>query len=93
MSCSLRWRELSTAHTLAYHSQHHTSRTFIVAGTGTTSTALARTLHLLCLHPDAQDKLRAELRQAHEQHGDMITYDELNKLTYLDAICRETLRL
>ena len=67
--------------------------TFIIAGTDTTSNALARVLHLLCDYPDVQEKLRHEVREAYEVHGADITYDELNKLLYLDGVCRETLRL
>jgi len=58
----------------------------------TTSSALARTLWLLSIHQDVQEKLRFELREARAEHGD-IAYDELVALPYLDAICRETLRV
>ena len=64
-----------------------------MAGVDTTSNALSRVLHLLCMHKDVQAKLRAELREAQEQYGNEIPYDELCALPYLDAICRETLRL
>ncbi|KAM5540048.1 hypothetical protein V8D89_006188 [Ganoderma adspersum] len=67
--------------------------TFILAGVDTTSNALSRVLHLLCQNQDAQGKLRAELREAQEQYGREIPYDELCALPYLDAVCRETLRL
>ncbi|KAI0368653.1 cytochrome P450 [Pilatotrama ljubarskyi] len=67
--------------------------TFILAGTDTTSNALSRVLYLLAMHPAIQDKLRAELVDAHERYGDNIPYDELMQLHYLDAVCRETLRL
>jgi cytochrome P450 len=56
------------------------------------SGALARTLHLLAQHPDVQEKLRAEVREAHQRFG-KDHYDQLNSLTYLDAVCRESLRL
>ena len=69
------------------------SSTFILAGVDTTSNALSRTLHLLCQHQDVQDKLRAEIRVAIDQYGMEIPYDELSALPYLDAVCRETLRL
>lgn len=65
--------------------------TFVIAGMETTSNALARIFHLLALHPDVQDKLRAEVRAAREV--DNIPYDKLVDLPYLDAICRETLRV
>lgn len=61
------------------------------AATDTTSTALARILHLLALHPEAQYRLREEIKNA--RHGNDIPYDQLVDLPYLDAICRETLRL
>ncbi|GJE97234.1 cytochrome P450 [Phanerochaete sordida] len=68
--------------------------TFTFAGTDTTSNALARILHLLCLHPHVQDKLRAELLEARAQAGsEDLDYDVLVSLPYLDAVCRETLRL
>ncbi|KAI0308632.1 cytochrome P450 [Amylostereum chailletii] len=66
--------------------------TFLFAGTDTTSSALARILHMLCLHPDAQEELREELVAAGGAHG-ALDYDALHGLSYLDAVCRETLRL
>ncbi|TBU59788.1 cytochrome P450 [Dichomitus squalens] len=67
--------------------------TFIFAGVDTTSNALSRVLHLLAQNQDVQAKLRAELHAAQEQYGGDIPYDELGALPYLDAVCRETLRL
>ncbi|KAI0059752.1 cytochrome P450 [Artomyces pyxidatus] len=68
--------------------------TLIFAATDTTSTALSRILHLLALHQDVQEALRQELIAAHAAAGDTeLGYDELVELPYLEAICRETLRL
>ncbi len=72
-------------------------RIFILAGMDTTSNALSRILYTLAQHPDAQEKLRAELIEA-QGSSDInnslnIDYDDLVKLPYLDAVCRETLRL
>lgn len=53
------------------------------------SGALARVLHLLSTNPHIQDRLRAELQAAPLNPS----YSELNSLEYLDAICREVLRL
>ena len=58
----------------------------------TTSSALARTFWVLAQNQDAQNKLRLEIREARKDGNDL-TYDELDKLPYLDAICRETLHL
>ncbi|VDB84013.1 unnamed protein product [Peniophora sp. CBMAI 1063] len=72
--------------------------TTLVAGTDTTSTALSRILHLLTLQPNVQDKLRQEIVRAQsasigEGNIDGLAYDALMKLPFLDAVCRETLRL
>jgi cytochrome P450 len=64
----------------------------IYAATDSTSTVLARTLSILAEHPDAQDKLRQEVTEARKGNNDL-DYDDLTSLPYLDAICRETLRL
>ncbi|KAJ3881565.1 cytochrome P450 [Lentinula edodes] len=68
--------------------------TLIFGAMDTTSSAMARLLHLLSKHPEAQDRLRQELVEAKRQKdGQDLTYNELTELPYLDAICRETLRL
>lgn len=63
------------------------------AAMDTTSSALARLLHLLSLNQDVQEKLRKEIKQAREVEGADLPYDRIVSLPYLDAICRETLRL
>ncbi|KIK57098.1 hypothetical protein GYMLUDRAFT_773818 [Collybiopsis luxurians FD-317 M1] len=68
--------------------------TLIFGAMDTTSNAMARTLHLLSQHPEVQDKLRSELIEAKRQNGGQdFSYDQLDSLPYLDAVCRETLRL
>ncbi|KAJ3515941.1 hypothetical protein NLJ89_g1438 [Agrocybe chaxingu] len=66
--------------------------TLTFAAMDTTSGALSRILDLLSKNQDIQDKLRNEIREARPQSGDL-PYDELVSLPYLDAVCRETLRL
>ncbi|TBU31450.1 cytochrome P450 [Dichomitus squalens] len=64
----------------------------MLAGMDTTSNALSRTLQVLAQNPAAQAKLRAEILEA--RNGEpTIDYENLIKLPYLDAVCRETLRL
>ena len=67
--------------------------TFIFAGHDTTTSALSRILWVLVSHPEAQEKLRAEVTAARQEVGGDLDYDTLMGLPYLDAICRETLRL
>ena len=61
----------------------------------TTSNALSRVLHLLAQNPVVQEKLRAEIVEARGGPGGETdtSYDDLVKLPYLDAVCRETLRV
>ncbi|KAA1478306.1 cytochrome P450 [Dentipellis sp. KUC8613] len=67
--------------------------TLLFAAMDTTSSALSRILYLLAEHQDVQDKLRDELMKAQEVAGGALDYDDLHNLPYLDAVCRETLRL
>ena len=67
-------------------------RTLTFAATDTTSSALTRTLCLLATHQDVQDRLRREIYDKLDGREEL-GYDDLNDMTYLDAICRETLRL
>lgn len=43
-------------------------------------------------HQDAQERLREEIQQATAELSEL-DYDALSSLPYLDAVCRETLRL
>ncbi|KZP32059.1 cytochrome P450 [Athelia psychrophila] len=65
---------------------------FTFAAFDTTSSALSRILHLLSQYPDVQTKLRREITAAREYGGDL-DYNGLDRLPYLDAVIRETLRL
>lgn len=68
-------------------------RTFIFAAMDTTSNALSMTFSLLAEHPEVQEKLRKEIMEASNGGLEDIDYDTLVALPYLDAVCRETLRL
>ncbi|KAI0349610.1 cytochrome P450 [Trametes cingulata] len=63
---------------------------FLIAGHETTSTATTWCLYALALHPDVQTKLRDELLTL---RTDTPTMEELNGLTYLDCVVRESMRL
>ena len=92
LSSSLRCR-MSTCLFLPHVSTYAVRRTFILAGMDTTSNALSRILHLLAQHTDVQQKLRAEIVEAQGGEHTDISYDNVIKLPYMDAVCRETLRL
>lgn len=64
----------------------------LIAGFETTSTALAYCTHYLFTHPELQEKLYQEIKESKLTQFNI--YDCLNnKLPYLDAFIRETLRL
>ncbi|KAJ3767707.1 cytochrome P450 [Lentinula raphanica] len=68
--------------------------TLLFAATDTTSSALSRLLFLLAKHPEVQEKLRQEVIEARRNNnGEDLSYNEINSLPYLDAVCRESLRL
>ncbi|KAI0370369.1 cytochrome P450 [Pilatotrama ljubarskyi] len=65
--------------------------TLIMAAVDTTSNALSITLTCLAERPEVQEKLRAEIIQAGADKD--IDFDTLMSLPYLEAVCRETLRV
>ncbi|RDB17349.1 hypothetical protein Hypma_001992 [Hypsizygus marmoreus] len=67
-------------------------RALVFAALDTTSSALSATLHMLAKNPDAQQRLREEVLKA-SNDDESIPYDTLVDLPFLDAVCRETLRL
>ena len=58
----------------------------------TTTGMLARTLHTLAIHGEAQKELRAEIMAA-VQTSDELSYDQIMNLPFMDAVYRETLRV
>ncbi|XP_042864014.1 cytochrome P450 9e2-like [Penaeus japonicus] len=65
---------------------------FLVAGYDTTASTLAFASFLLAKHPEIQQRLRQEMNELIDQHGD-ITYQGIMEAKYLDACIMETLRL
>ncbi|KAL0952692.1 hypothetical protein HGRIS_006931 [Hohenbuehelia grisea] len=63
---------------------------FVFAGSDTTSASMARMFHLLALNPDIQATLRVELSTIPTMPP---SSDDLARLTFVDAIVKETLRM
>ncbi|EPS95624.1 hypothetical protein FOMPIDRAFT_101731 [Fomitopsis schrenkii] len=63
--------------------------TFLMVGHETTAGSLNFTLLELARRPDLQRKLRSEIRAA----GRDLSYDDIQKLDFLDAVVKEGLRL
>ncbi|GMT20003.1 hypothetical protein PFISCL1PPCAC_11300, partial [Pristionchus fissidentatus] len=64
---------------------------FILAGFDTTSNALAYTVWMLANNPEVMKKCQEEIDECCQE--DSISYEDLNKLKYIEATCKETLRL
>ncbi|XP_012853164.1 PREDICTED: cytochrome P450 71A8-like, partial [Erythranthe guttata] len=63
------------------------------AGTDTTSTVLEWAMTQLLRHPQIMQKLQHEVRQVVKDKNDTITENDLEKMPYLKAVIKETLRL
>ena len=63
--------------------------TLMLAGHETTATAIAWGLYWIHRYPEVKAKLRAEIASLEEGAGTMA----IAKLPYLDAVCKETLRI
>ncbi|XP_022709023.1 cytochrome P450 3A14-like [Varroa jacobsoni] len=62
----------------------------MIAGYGTTSSTLASLSHVLMRNPEVQNKMRVELQQ---NIKDDINFEALQKLPYMEAVIKETLRM
>lgn len=64
----------------------------IFKGYDTTSSAILFALYCISEHQEVQNKLFLELKDICE-NKEKITYNELQKMSYLECIIKETLRL
>ncbi|EGI59272.1 PREDICTED: probable cytochrome P450 6a20 [Acromyrmex echinatior] len=67
------------------------SYVFFVAGFETSSTTATYALYELAQHQDIQDKVRKEIDEILEKHGEL-SYDAMNEMTYLHKVVNETMR-
>lgn len=67
--------------------------TFMFEGHDTTSVALSWTCYLLGKNPEIQDKAFKELSEVFGTSDRLATDDDLKRLTYLECIIKESLRL
>lgn len=69
------------------------SATLIVAGTDTSSTALAACFFYLCHHPDAYNRAAAEIRSTFENPEDIHMGPKMAQCKYLRACIDEAMRM
>ncbi|XP_011878191.1 PREDICTED: cytochrome P450 6A1-like isoform X2 [Vollenhovia emeryi] len=65
---------------------------FFLTGFETSSLAMSNAMYELALNQKIQDKLREEVDELYVKCGQDFTYDNINKMDYLDKIFKETLR-
>ncbi|KAK6497728.1 hypothetical protein TWF481_012131 [Arthrobotrys musiformis] len=65
----------------------------IGAGTETTATTLAEAMYNACIYPELQVRLRQEILNAFPNKDDEITVAKAEKVEYITAFLKETLRL
>nr|WCC58088.1 cytochrome P450 [Pharsalia antennata] len=65
---------------------------FFVAGFETSSTTMHCAVYELAINPDIQDRLREEIIEVLEKHDNVLTYDAVAEMKYLDRTVCETLR-
>ncbi|KAG4253286.1 hypothetical protein FPRO03_07246 [Fusarium proliferatum] len=70
-----------------------TMMTFLAAGHETSAAALTWTIFLLAKNHDIQDRLREEIRHNVDGLTDDVDAKKLDSLSYLHAVCQESLRL
>jgi len=59
---------------------------FLLAGFETSGSTLSFALHDLALHPEIQQRLRAEILQVLSKHDGKLTYDAIQDMSYLDRV-------
>jgi len=67
---------------------------FVIAGRDTTAQALSWCFYRLCIHPEVQSSLRADIiRTMKGGSSGKLSYEMLQSMCYLEAFCMEVLRL
>ncbi|XP_026681602.1 cytochrome P450 6a2 [Diaphorina citri] len=65
----------------------------ILAGHETSSSTSTNVLHELAYNQEVQDKARREVQKVYKEGGGKVTYEDLAKMTYLEQVISEALRL
>jgi cytochrome P450 family 6 len=60
--------------------------TFLLAGYESSASTLSFALYELALHPEIQQRLRAEILQEMRKHDGKLTYDGMQDMSYLDRV-------
>jgi len=67
--------------------------TFMFEGHDTTAANMSFTMYMMALHPSYQKRVQEELDEVFQGSDRMATSDDLNKLKFMEACLKESLRL
>ncbi|CAG9793740.1 unnamed protein product [Diatraea saccharalis] len=72
-----------------------TAQMFVFFGAGfeTSSTASSYTLHQLAFNPDCQEKVQNEIDMVLEKYNNVITYEAVKEMNYLEMVFYEAMRM
>jgi len=59
---------------------------FLTAGFESSGSTMSYALYELALHPEIQNRLRAEIMQVLNKHNGQLTYDGIEEMAYLDMV-------
>jgi hypothetical protein len=59
---------------------------FLAGGFETSGSTLSYAVYELALHPEIQNRLRAEIMRVLNKHNGDLTYDGIQEMTYLDMV-------
>jgi len=59
---------------------------FLSAGFETSGSTMSYVLYELALHPEIQNRLRAEIMRVLNKHNGRVTYDGIQDMAYLDMV-------
>jgi len=59
---------------------------FLIAGFETSGSTISYVLYEMAMHPEIQNRLRAEIMQVLNKHNGQLTYDGIQNLAYLDMV-------
>lgn len=80
--------------TFSYKDVEDEANTIVFAAFETTAVTIAYTLMLLAMFPEYQERVYEEIKSVFPNSGDFeVSYDDIQKLQYLDLVLNETLRL
>ena len=69
------------------------SLVFLAAGYETTSTTVSFVSHHLAINPEIQDKLQQEIDSVWPDENQMLSYETVHEMPYLDMVLAESLRM